>query len=73
MSERSTDRAGERLKLLDENEQLRTALESSLEENARLIGDLERLERRVTYLSGELGAARAALLNRAGSAGGVGL
>jgi PAS domain S-box-containing protein len=43
-------------RLLDENEQLRTALESSLEENARLVDDRDRLLRRVTALARELQA-----------------
>ncbi|RHW17536.1 PAS domain-containing protein [Sphingomonas gilva] len=43
-------------KLLDENEQLRTALESSLDENARLAEDRDRLLRRVTTLAHELHA-----------------
>ena len=40
--------------LLDENEQLRTALETSLEENSRLVEDRDRLLTRVTTLSREL-------------------
>jgi two-component system CheB/CheR fusion protein len=45
--------------LLDETEQLRTGLESSLDENARLIDDRDRLLRRVTTLARELQAANA--------------
>jgi PAS domain S-box-containing protein len=50
-------------RLLDENEQLRTELESSLEENSRIIEDRDRLLRRVAVLARELqnmNAARAA-------------
>ena len=47
-------------RLLDENEQLRTALESSLEENARLLEDRDRLLMRVTTLARELQAANTA-------------
>ena len=47
-------------RLLDENEQLRTGLESSLDENARLSEDRDRLLRRVTALARELQAANAA-------------
>lgn len=46
----------EQSKLLDEIEQLRTALENSLEENARIIEDRDRLLTRVTVLAGELQA-----------------
>jgi two-component system CheB/CheR fusion protein len=56
-----TDYAQENGKLLDENEQLRTALEASLEENTRLIEDRDRLLRRVTTLARELHAASATL------------
>lgn len=45
-------------RLLDEIEQLRTALESSLEENTRLIEDRDRLLRRVAVLARELQAAK---------------
>lgn len=45
---------GQAAKLLDENEQLKTELESSLYENARLIDDRDRLLRRVTALAREL-------------------
>lgn len=41
-------------RLLDEAEQLRTALDSALEENVRLIEDRDRLRARVTALSHEL-------------------
>jgi regulator of replication initiation timing len=37
--------------LLDENEQLRTSLETALEENAALIEDRDRLLRRVAELA----------------------
>ncbi len=47
-------------RLLDEVEQLRTSLESALEENARLMEDRDRLGRRVTQLSQDLQAARSA-------------
>lgn len=47
------------VRLLDENEQLRTALESSLDENARLIEDRDRLLRRVAVLAQELRVANA--------------
>lgn len=47
-------------RLLDENEQLRTALESSLDDNARLAEDRDRLLTRVTVLARELQAANAA-------------
>lgn len=40
--------------LRDENEQLRTALEASLDENTRLVEDRDRLTRRVTMLAQEL-------------------
>src|SRR4051812_5851705 len=43
-------------RLLDENEQLRTSLESALEENGRLIEDRDRLLRRVAVLARELQA-----------------
>lgn len=46
----------EMTRLLDENEQLRTALESSLEENTRTIEDRDRLLRRVAVLARELQA-----------------
>lgn len=49
----------ERTRLVDENEQLRTALESSLEENARLGEDRDRLLRRITVLARELQAMNA--------------
>jgi two-component system CheB/CheR fusion protein len=52
-------------KLLDENEQLRTALESALEENAEAIEDRDRLLRRVAVLAREMKAMDAA---RAGPA-----
>jgi len=44
----------EKAKLLDENEQLRTALESSLEENMQLAEDRDRLRDRVVMLAREL-------------------
>ncbi|MBW8840656.1 MAG: PAS domain-containing protein [Sphingomonadales bacterium] len=45
--------------LVDENEQLRTALETALEENARLNDDRDRLQRRAALLAQELRVARA--------------
>jgi two-component system CheB/CheR fusion protein len=53
-------RHDEATRLLDENEQLRTALESSLDENNRLTDDRDRLLRRVTVLARELQAANTA-------------
>jgi PAS domain S-box-containing protein len=50
----------ERSRLLDENEQLRTQLESALEENSRTVEDRDRLLRRVTVLARELQAANTA-------------
>lgn len=50
------DEARSDTSLLDEVEQLRTALESALEENDRLVEDRDRLLRRVTGLSHELQA-----------------
>jgi two-component system CheB/CheR fusion protein len=47
-------------RLLDENEQLRTALESSLDENTRITEDRDRLLRRVAVLARELQAANSA-------------
>ena len=47
--------------LLDEVEQLRTSLESALEENSRLADDRDRLLRRVTQLSRELQHAQLSL------------
>lgn len=43
-------------RLLDENEQLRTSLESALDENGRLVEDRDRLLRRVAALARELQA-----------------
>jgi len=43
-------------RLLDENEQLRTSLESAIEENCRLVEDRDRLLRRVAALARELQA-----------------
>lgn len=51
-------------RLLDENEQLRTALESAIEENARLTVERDRLERRTTVLTEELRVARVTALQR---------
>ena len=51
---------GESERLLDENEQLRTALESALDENSRLTDDRDRLLRRVTVLARALQAANTA-------------
>jgi len=45
---------GDHSRLLDENEQLRTALESSLEENTRIVEDRDRLLRRITVLAREI-------------------
>lgn len=50
--------------LLDENEQLKTELETSLDENARLIEDRDRLLRRVTTLARELQTTTAKQLDR---------
>ena len=47
-------------RLLDENEQLRTALESSLDENMRITEDRDRLLRRVSMLARELQTANSA-------------
>jgi two-component system CheB/CheR fusion protein len=56
----SPDRNGDgREALVDENEQLQTALEAALEENARLNDDRDRLQRRATLLAQELRVARA--------------
>ncbi|MBW8842477.1 MAG: hypothetical protein JF608_11855, partial [Sphingomonadales bacterium] len=56
----SPDRNGDgRKALIDENEQLRTALESALEDNARLNEDRDRLQRRTALLAQELRVARA--------------
>lgn len=52
--------AAELSRLLDENEQLRTELESSVDENNRLIEDRDRLLRRVAVLARELQAMNAA-------------
>ena len=61
---------GDAAALLDENEQLRTELETSLDENARLIEDRDRLLRRVTMLARELQTTNAAQGPRAdGKAG----
>jgi PAS domain S-box-containing protein len=54
------DNQHETARLLDEIEQLRTALENSLEENGRLIEDRDRLHGRVTMLGRELKAASSA-------------
>jgi len=48
----------ERSNLLDENEQLRTALESALEDNANLADDRDRLLQRVAVLVRELQSAK---------------
>ncbi|MDX6805898.1 sensor histidine kinase [Terrihabitans rhizophilus] len=55
-----TGATGEIQRLLDENEQLRTSLESSLDENSRLAEDRDRLLHRVTVLARELQLANAA-------------
>ncbi|HUD95318.1 sensor histidine kinase [Sphingobium sp.] len=44
------------IRLLDENEQLRTALESALEENGRVVEDRDRLLTRIAVLGRELHA-----------------
>ena len=54
------DRASEIARLQDENEQLRTALESTTEENTRLIEDRDRLLRRLTAQIHEITVGRAA-------------
>lgn len=51
-------------KLLDENEQLKTELESSLYENAQLIEDRDRLLRRVAILARELQSTNSAQIAR---------
>jgi len=51
------DTNGEKQRLLDEIEQLRTSLESALDDNSRLTEDRDRLLSRVTVLSRELQAA----------------
>jgi PAS domain S-box-containing protein len=55
--EPATDEA---VRLRDEMEQLRTALESAVEDNIRLVEDRDRLRGRVTMLARELQAANAA-------------
>jgi PAS domain S-box-containing protein len=50
------DPAAREGRLLDENEQLRTALESSVEENAGLVEDRDRLRNRVATLAREMQA-----------------
>jgi hypothetical protein len=47
-------------RLIDENEQLRTMVESLLEENARLVEHRDRLSARLTNLSRQLQAAHTA-------------
>lgn len=47
--------------LVDENEQLRTALEAALEDNARLAEDRDRLRGRVTQLARDLQATHVAI------------
>lgn len=56
MQKRALDDVLERERLLGEVEQLKTALENSLEENARLTEDRDRLMRRVMTLSRDLQA-----------------
>jgi two-component system CheB/CheR fusion protein len=58
----------EQVRLLDEIEQLRTALESSLDENSHLIEDRDRLRNRVTMLAREMQAANVAFANSAAPA-----
>ena len=55
-----TDDQRERVRLLDEVEQLRTALEASSDENDRLIEERDRLLRRVTEQARELRSANVA-------------
>lgn len=50
----------EQQRLIDENEQLRTALETAIEENAHILEDRDRLLGRVAVLARELHAANAA-------------
>jgi PAS domain S-box-containing protein len=57
--ESDTVRHEENTRLLDENEQLRTALESALDENGRLVEDRDRLRSRVVTLAREIQAANA--------------
>jgi PAS domain S-box-containing protein len=59
--------AGESMRLRDEIEQLRTALEASIEENARLVEDRDRLQNRVTILARELHATSLTLVSPAPS------
>ena len=54
MAETAADRGREDARLLDEIEQLRTSLENSMDENARLAEDRDRLLKRVTTLSRDL-------------------
>jgi two-component system CheB/CheR fusion protein len=54
------DHEQESQRQLDENEQLRTSLETSLEENARITEDRDRLLRRVAVLARELQSANSA-------------
>jgi PAS domain S-box-containing protein len=61
-------RISEDERMADEIEQLRTALESSLEENGRLIEDRDRLRDRVAMLARELQAASVAYGQRVPSA-----
>src|SRR5437868_3568358 len=52
--EAGLDHRQENARLRDEIEQLRTSLESSLDENSRLVEDRDRLRARVTTLAREL-------------------
>lgn len=56
----------EAARLLDENEQLKTELESVLDENARLIEDRDRLLRRVAALARELQSSNSLQITRPG-------
>ena len=59
-SGKDDDRGSEIFRLLDENEQLRTALETALEEHAVITEDRDRLLHRVASLASELRVANAA-------------
>jgi two-component system CheB/CheR fusion protein len=54
IAEDNTGGAREIARLRDENEQLRTAIETALEENARIVEDRDNLHRRVAMLGREL-------------------
>lgn len=61
----TSTRAGRQQSLVDENEQLRTALEAALEENAVLAEDRDRLRRRIGELGHELSITHAAMNRQA--------